>query len=897
MSSRVSRADLLEFLQHEETAELDTVLDCFGYKRPLQQQFSHTNKAEEETTKPEPRKPPHEPPEPLTSERPPEVFYVVQGQETSSLLPPPTNPGQPDMPEWVESLKGAEAFTFERARKRFATEPPPHQPLASWSRLWPVLRSVLSQQYTRKRPDIPKLVKQVARAEQPRRIPQQQRQFWSSKVIILMDRPRRLDGLNQDYVALQEQLEKQRGDTGLECWFVSDLATGSMLVGNERKTWYPPSPETPILILSDLGVYERSGQATREWLLFGKKLRQAGCQAFALVPAPIRYLSDEMSQCFACISWDRYGSLKPVNPTATTSETVQRRLTKDQQKADELLVLASATTDIESDFLRSLRHQFTLDKPWHIGHELLVWNGEVTEQGSSAIVLGTKAQGEYRDRLARLLVDHPELAKPLYQHIRQQLAHTFTLDYVDALCFLGWLAKIEGDERLDEAEQYLKQYILFTHQQEQHKGLLFNGQLLLSRQDTGSLRQKQYYSSLWAIISNRTGSTAPRPDGIDHQAANAFLSQAITKIRVLLIQQGEWFYLGTAKTLQDELSVSGFVFNPYVLAEVDIEQDLVVAEYEGETTDHHLEEAAFLKWPIKGKSLVLHLDGQRLDVEALARPAWAGSFSCGSQGLDKPAIRPTGEDEYGVYFDWVIADSVTQRFRYIPPQTFLMGSPKNELGRGSDEIQHEVTIPHGYWLADTTVTQEFWETITGNNPSHFEGEKRPVEQVSWYDTQNFISRLKQHWTLLEIRLPSEAEWECACRAGTATAFSFGDNVGSNEVNYDINSPYIDGGYHYFRGNGSYREKTVEVQELRSNFWGLYQMHGNLLEWCQDEYAGYHMKRARELQGVSDELGQRVMRGGSWRSHGRYCRSACRFSSSPNRRVNRVGFRLALGHAN
>ena len=1039
MNSRVSRADLLAFLNQQESVELDTVLDCFGYKHPLRKTANGSEKPEDDSPKPpKPPKPP-EPPKLLPSERPPEMFYVVQGQEASKVLPAPTQSGQPDIPDWVDSV-GNEALTFESARKRFATKPPAHQSLVNWSQLWPLLRNIMSQEHTRKRPDIAKLVKLVANAEQPRRIPQQQREYWSSKVIVLMDRPARLDGLNQDYVSLQKQLEKQRGDTGLECWFVRDLATSSMLVGSERKTWYPPAPETPILILSDLGIYDLSGQATGQWLLFGKKLRQAGCQAFALVPAPASYLSNELSHCFQCVSWDRHSGLKPIKPTATHAETVQQRMLKDQQKADELLVLASMAIDIEPDFLRSLRHQFTLDKPWHIGHELLVWNHEAASQGSNAIILGTKAQGEYRDRLVGLLSREPKLAKTLYQHIRQQLAHTFTLDYIDALCFLGRLAGIEGDERLEASERYLKQYILFTQQQEQHKGLLFNSQLLLSRQDEDSLSQKKYYSSLWAITKYRTGSNAPRPKWLDHSSANAFLSQPTTKMRVQLIQYGEWFYLGTAKTLAESLAIQGFPFNPYVLAEIDIEQNLVVDEYEGEASDHHLEEDAFLKWPVTGKSRVLHLGGQRLDIEALVRPEWAGSFSSGSQGFGKPAIQPTGEDEYGVYFDlklpdeivlpriaknrgekgvidiflsfssvdkslgkklqlvltdmgysvftyfsiprgihwregiekslklakcnivlvtenpaksaWVKADMrlsqelkklitlnvgdykqiplplplfdiapyfivedwndllsdknfhalyrevnkycrppfsddlFKQRFRYIPPQTFLMGSPENEPDRLSDETQHEVTLTQGYWLADTTVTQTLWEAATSENPSHFKGEKRPVEHVSWDDVQAYIEKLKQQWPLLEIRLPSEAEWECACRAGTATAFSFGgkDDLNLENVNYSGKWDK-----HDFEG------ETKDVKSFPANPWGLHEMHGNVLEWCQDWSGDYLKESTNDPQGASEESGRRVLRGGTWSSRGGRCRTAFRGRLTPVNRLHFVGFRLALGH--
>ncbi|WGZ93132.1 MAG: formylglycine-generating enzyme family protein [Candidatus Thiothrix putei] len=898
MSSRVSRADLLLFLEQQDSGELDSILDCFGYQHvPAQRPLNLGGDAQEVSSAPERRKPLLERDSGLVpSALPPEVFYVVQGQEVSSLLPAPKQPGQPDVPDWVASIQH-EALDLEAGKRRYANQPQPHQPLVAWTTLWPLLRKLLSQQQTHKHPDIPKLVKQVAKAEQLRRIPQQQRLNWTAKVVILVDRPPRLDGLNRDYVMLQAQLGKQRGEVGVESWFVLDLPTRSMLLGDERKTWHPPTPETPILILSDLGIYERSGQITRQWLRFGQSLRQAGCQAFALVPAPVRYLSEELTQCFQCISWDRYSKLIPVSPTATTPDTVQQRMAEDQHHAGELLALAIAATEIEPAFLRSLRYQFSVGKPWDIGHELLVWNHAAVEYGSNAVVLDAEAQQHYRDHLATLLTRQPELAEPLYWHVRQQLAHTFTLDYADALCFLGALAGINGDERLEEAERYLKQYILATHQQAQHRGLLFNGQLLLERQGNRSRRHNDYFSSLWAITQQRLGSNAPRPDWLNHGAANAFLTHPTDRKRVQLIQYGERFYLGTPKALQS-LQVPGFAFQPYVLAEVEADQDLVIAEYEGETTDHYLSNDGYLQWAVTGKSRILHIGGQRLVVEALTRPEWAGGFSCSANGWEKPAIQPTGEDKYGVYFDLVLPASqpfpersrrehLTQRFRYIPPQTFLMGSPEDEPGHYDRETQHNVTLTQGYWLADTTVTQAFWETVMGANPSYFKGAQRPVETVSWDDTQTFIQKLQQHWQLLDVRLPLEAEWECACRAGTTSAFSFGgkDDLNTKKVNYS-------GKWNNYNSDG----ETKPVKSYSPNAWGLYEMHGNVFEWCQDAWqATLPAEPVTDPDGAGGDTGRRVVRGGSWDREGRCCRSAYRPGYAPDRRLHTLGFRLALGH--
>ena len=233
----------------------------------------------------------------------------------------------------------------------------------------------------------------------------------------------------------------------------------------------------------------------------------------------------------------------------------------------------------------------------------------------------------------------------------------------------------------------------------------------------------------------------------------------------------------------------------------------------------------------------------------------------------------------------ILAD-YQQRFRYILPQTFLMGSPENETGRRDNEAQHEVTLTQGYWLADTTITQSFWEAITGDNPSNFKGKKRPVEQVSWNDTRVFIEKLKQQWPLLEIRLPREAEWECACRAGITTPFSFGgkDDLNVDNVNYS-------GKWDNWSSDG----ETKEVKSLPANPSGLYEMHGNVFEWCQDWFGEYPKESVTDPQGANHKSGRRVVRGGSWNLFGWLCRSACRFGHPPVSRRSDVGFRLALGH--
>ena len=227
-------------------------------------------------------------------------------------------------------------------------------------------------------------------------------------------------------------------------------------------------------------------------------------------------------------------------------------------------------------------------------------------------------------------------------------------------------------------------------------------------------------------------------------------------------------------------------------------------------------------------------------------------------------------------------------FRWIKPGRFNMGSPETEPERGNNEVSHEVILTEGFWLGETVCTQELWETVMGNNPSSFKGEKLPVENVSWNDCNKFLEKINSLMPGLELYLPTEAQWEYACRSGTQTPFSFGDNINTAQVNYDGNYPY-QGGI-----EGKYREKTVEVKSLPCNDWGLYEMHGNVYEWCNDWYGDYDLDASIDPVGPNTGTA-RVLRGGSWYYDAGNVRSAFRDCRGPAYRYDFVGFRLARGH--
>ncbi len=228
----------------------------------------------------------------------------------------------------------------------------------------------------------------------------------------------------------------------------------------------------------------------------------------------------------------------------------------------------------------------------------------------------------------------------------------------------------------------------------------------------------------------------------------------------------------------------------------------------------------------------------------------------------------------------------------IPAGKFTMGSPAGEKGHQSDEgPQREVTISKAFYMGVYEVTQEQYEAVVGENPSEFKGEKNPVEQVSWGDAVEFCKGLSAK-TGKTVRLPTEAEWEYACRAGTKTRFSFGDaDADLHKYGNYCDKSNTDDLEWQEKGHDDEHDKTAPVGSYKPNAWGLYDMHGNVYEWCGDWCAdSYANAGTRDPQGpASGSL--RVLRGGCWGRSPLFCRSACRFRYYPDRRVVGNGFRV------
>jgi len=725
----------------------------------------------------------------------------------------------------------------------------------------------------------------------------------------------------------------------------------------EKQSYRLPEPGTPILVVSDLGCLDPEKVVRSGWVRFGRRLKRAGFFPVALTPCPPRLWDEELGQYWRLACWDRGERFPRFDRHDSPGSSIRRRLSEPGALgAERLLALLSSAIRVEPALLRAVRLLLPRQEA-DVGTEAEVWLHHDLRVCPLGFSFDKASISGYRDLFAKepkpLQKLVTELIKKYHAHLSPAVRYEEAL-LCSTLSGEDMEAKQAGDylrcavRTLDldqqsfsyqaELRTWLSRLSDRQHRQmwEQHE-VLAVAWAIINRDEWKEGR-------------------LDLPPGLDINQVVWVLSREEALCHWVLLRKADTFILLSDAAISEQAaqdwsdlgSPVGKLTTAHPLLQVmEVTDNKINCNY---TIDLKGKKAVEIMVSACDR-LVLKTDHEEAVLTSDIKPPWASAIGCDIHGLfvtfpdgnpdgnderrvywfnpgiyevtagpgikylsvthgfwwdeqeflevrhhgfQKPAWAETiGIDEYGLYADFslkgVSLKGVVQRMRWIPPGIFMMGSPEEEPERGSNERLHEVVITRGYWLADTVCTQDLWEAVMGksNNPSRFNGAQRPVEQVSWNEVIKFIGRINKMKDGLDLRLPTEAEWEYACRAGTKTPFWFGENITPDQVNYDGNNPYAGG------EKGIYRKETVAVKSLPINGWGVYEMHGNVWEWCADRYGEYPSGPVVDPVGP-DQGGYRVLRGGSWGSDGRVARSANRNRSDPADRGFNDGFRLARG---
>ena len=786
----------------------------------------------------------------LATSLPREPFWVCVGREVLQAedLPKPDPQALPSLSVWPDR----------------PTKPPLWHPLNSLRELLPRLLAQLGAVFPGRELDVDAVVKAISRGQPLRRLPRKPRRTLGQHIQFIDDRHGHLTPFWRDQQLLQGGLEQFLPEYGISSAVLPDGSSQPRsLVGRYLQEWQLPDAHGIAFILSDLGALSTQPQrAVSIWLEIVQQLHRQQCKIIALVP------------CHPDDCDPRFKAMVDIVPWLPLRQLSNRVVSHWEQHTETLLTLLAPAIRLEPGLIRQMRLAYAGIQPTEAmppAIEAWLWqHPALAEHHSTAASWHTETRLHYLAQFAGLAQAHKQLALDVIRQWRGRLSEQVWFEEIIELD-AGSQALIADD--LQAAVVYFRQMERAYRLDAEYLADVDQAWL---RRVLQRLPEHVWQDATIGQCFQRFKYALHEGEQVTQVDPRQLPPTAKPQRQVELCQRGHTLQL----LAFDPQQARPQGFSPLCL--FTLRHPHVQIQQGGKRL-------AELRLDVQDAFTLPGLDGFELvsDCERLTFQPW----------YRPDVFESAGQDEFGLFADLVLPqpfpersrrEHLTQRFRYTPPQTFLMGSPKDEPGRYDDETQHSVTLTQGYWLADTTITQVFWEAIMGNNPSHFQGAQRPVEKVSWDDTQTFIQKLQQHWQLLDVRLPLEAEWECACRAGTTSAFSFGgkDDLNTKKVNYS-------GDWDNWKSGG----ETKPIKSYPPNEWGLYEMHGNVFEWCQDAWqATLPAEPVTDPDGAGGDTGQRVVRGGSWGNEGRRCRSAYRDWRTPDRRYNSLGFRLVLGHS-
>lgn len=718
----------------------------------------------------------------------------------------------------------------------------------------------------------------MAKTEPPRRIPRLVQSRWGGQILVVWDRGDHMAPYERDCAALLRQVIGMRGSAGMSIFTVDGVP--EHVLGSPdgyRGTTLPsPTQGTTVLILSDLGALAAEPFAARRWQAYARSLQQAGASAIAWVPHSARQVEVETAQVIEVHCLDPFGSLRAERGRVGSPEHRRAEHRRLSELREALLVRTACCIRVEPELLRELR---TIDAQTRRepGLEGLYWSHQpVVRSSLISRPLATDRQEDYRRRFEALPAEEQRAVWDVTKRI-----HAYQGRSTEVFEALVWdshaspEAKGETDAKdVSAAREWIARFNVTVHgsSAERREARQFADDVLSRNWQDIAFQQRNspLLAKVWAVTGR-----LDVPSGLSSvDIASTKGEEGAEPYSYELIQVGDSLTLRPTPKPSEFRGVSR-VASAWSLAGLEWRS---LSRREAQWVDLDGNPTTLARLSDVGLPLTLVAEGRRFVLDVLTRPRWASEM---------------GRDRFGLYADLTISSkksTVSQRFRWIEPGTFLMGSPDDEADRYDDEgPQHLVTLTQGYWLADTACTQALWLAVMGGkNPSRFTYDPgNPVERVSWTDVQKFLRKFETLVTGCSMTLPTEAQWEYACRAGTTTPFSFGENITPEQVNYAGNNPYAGG------REGLDRGKTVPVKSLPPNGWGLYEMHGNVREWCADGMREYGLDTAEDPEGPMGWGESRAVRGGSGRDSGWDVRSASRNEVDASSVYSSLGFRLCL----
>ncbi|MEZ6033197.1 MAG: SUMF1/EgtB/PvdO family nonheme iron enzyme [Planctomycetaceae bacterium] len=894
----INQADLLSLLLEPIGPGLnDTTADLLGYERTPTPSVSGrpgflptADSAVELAEFPE--LPAEEPENEFPTDRPKLKFLMPVRAETLKTELPIQDTGNP--------------ITDKDLRVPWEWPAPPHQPLIAWSRLAPFLKNRLGTQIRSVRLDERKLMRQVCSGRPLRTLPRRMRTGWAAKSVILWDETPEMFPFVEDMQWLFGCLMRERGTDGLKVITISNMQ-------NFDEVLTVPA-STPIVAISAMGQFTSNKTVQLAWQLLSRQLAFRQQTFHALTPCPRHRWTSRLARAWSSSAWDRGQRLPRQGGMAALPS--DERFTDVTEAFLDLLAPASR---IEPPLLREARLLLGPSDDWpsaDIGTEWDAWHH--SDCWHSDDCFGFHSGPTYDRRLHRLF-DHfnsaeknRELATKCSAAIRKHhkcFAKPIAAEAELRDCLLN-TSDNNGTESpksvLESVVDRLRQLAMRPNSAEDRRTGLPAWFMEMTERLSQDMRQHPSVDTLIArgLALAHTWQRADAVVVLPGVNSDAY-SEETRRVAMRIRNEGSpmEYLIGLSGS-----NLSFFPADEEARPQVPLgrlssaRHSRLQVEVQGMYSSHHsLQPGGEFHLGISFDSIpdtirVESSHGVR-HFAAIEHPSWADRV---------------WYDLFGIAAEFSVR-GVAFVLRWIPPGQFLMGSPESEVGRYDDEgPQHEVTISSGFWLGETLVTQEQWAAVVeagmeqqelwntlvpeddlDPKPCRFTGAVNlPVENVSPNNCDTFCRLLDG---LMPdgptFSLPSEAQWEYACRTGIQSSF----NDGSTCTDPAGRDPALDQlGWYDKNSDG----KTHPVKEKRPNAWGLYDMHGNVWEWCVDlwEPAAYNSRIAGVVDPVNEsgESVDRVVRGGSWSNWARGCRAACRDGFGLGLGWGRTGLRLSAG---